>query len=153
MIRWMAEHKVAANLLMMIILLSGLMGALNIKQEVFPEFELDYIVIAVPYSGATPEEIEKSILLPIEDAVGGIDGIKKVTGTANEGMGSFRIEILNGADKNSVFEDVKTAVDRLTSLPDEAKYSVRLTIIASLFLLKFYRAYGVRLLIGLYPGE
>ena len=121
MIRWMAEHKVAANLLMIIILLSGLMGVMNIKQEVFPEFELDFIVVAVPYSGATPEEIEKSILLPIEDAVGGIDGIKKVTGTANEGMGSFRIEILNGADKNSVFEDVKSAVERLTSLPDDAE--------------------------------
>ena len=121
MIRWMAEHKVAANLLMIIILLSGLMGVMNIKQEVFPEFELDFIIVAVPYSGATPEEIEKSILLPIEDAVGGIDGIKKVTGTANEGMGSFRIEILNGADKNSVFEDVKSAVERLTSLPDDAE--------------------------------
>ena len=121
MIRWMAEHKVAANLLMIIILLSGLMGVMNIKQEVFPEFELDFIVVAVPYSGATPEEIEKSILLPIEDAVGGIDGIKKVTGTANEGMGSFRIEILNGVDKNSVFEDVKSAVERLTSLPDDAE--------------------------------
>jgi len=121
MIRWMAEHKVAANLLMIIILLSGLMGVMNIKQEVFPEFELDFIIVAVPYSGATPEEIEKSILLPIEDAVGGIDGIKKVTGTAKEGMGSFRIEILNGADKNSVFEDVKSAVERLTSLPDDAE--------------------------------
>ena len=121
MIRWMAEHKVAANLLMIIILLSGLMGVMNIKQEVFPEFELDFIIVAVPYPGATPEEIEKSILLPIEDAVGGIDGIKKVTGTANEGMGSFRIEILNGADKNSVFEDVKSAVERLTSLPDDAE--------------------------------
>ena len=121
MIRWMAEHKVAANLLMIIILLSGLMGVMNIKQEVFPEFELDFIVVAVPYSGATPEEIEKSILLPIEDAVGGIDGIKKVTGTAKEGMGSFRIEILNGVDKNSVFEDVKTAVERLASLPDDAE--------------------------------
>ena len=121
MIRWMAEHKVAANLLMIIILLSGLMGVMNIKQEVFPEFELDFIVVAVPYSGATPEEIEKSILLPIEDAVGGIDGIKKITGTAKEGMGSFRIEILNGADKNIVFEDVKTAVERLASLPDDAE--------------------------------
>ena len=120
MIRLMAEHKVAANLLMVIILLSGLMGIMNIKQEVFPEMELDFIVVAVPYSGATPEEIEKSILLPIEDAVGGINGIKKITGNAKEGLGSFRIEILNGADKNEVFEDVKTALDGLTSLPEDA---------------------------------
>ena len=121
MIRLMSEHKVAANLLMVIILLSGLMGIMNIKQEVFPEMELDFIVVAVPYSGATPEEIEKSILLPIEDAVGGINGIKKITGNAKEGQGSFRIEILNGADKNDVFEDVRTALDRLTSLPEGAE--------------------------------
>ena len=54
---------------MMIIIFTGVMGVRNIKQEVFPEMELDFIVIAVPYSGATPEEIEKSILLPIEDVV------------------------------------------------------------------------------------
>ena len=77
MIRWMAEHKVAANLLMIIILVAGVMGVSNIKQEVFPEFDLDFIIVAVPYSGATPDEIEESILLPIEDAVSGITGIKK----------------------------------------------------------------------------
>jgi multidrug efflux pump subunit AcrB len=117
----MAEHKVAANLLMSIILFSGLLGIMNIKQEVFPEMELDFIVVAVTYSGATPEEIEKSILLPIEDAVGGINGIKKITGNAKEGQGSFRIEILNKADKNEVFEDVKTALEGLTSLPEGAE--------------------------------
>ena len=120
MIRWMAEHKVAANLLMVIILVAGVMGVSNIKQEVFPEFDLDYIIVAVPYSGATPEEIEESILLPIEDAVSGITGIKKITGTAKESMGSFRIELQKGADKQSVFDDVESAVTRLTTLPEEA---------------------------------
>ncbi|MEE2599269.1 MAG: efflux RND transporter permease subunit [SAR324 cluster bacterium] len=121
MIRWMAGHKVAANLLMVIILFAGLMGIMNIKQEVFPEMELDFVVVGVPYPGATPEEIEKSILLPIEDALGGINGIKKITGNAKEGQGSFRIEILNGADKDEVFEDIKTALDGLTSLPEDAE--------------------------------
>ena len=93
MIRWTAEHKVAANLLMVIILVAGVMGVSNIKQEVFPEFDLDYIIVAVPYSGATPDEIEESILLPIDDAGSGITGIKKITGTAKESMGSFRIEL------------------------------------------------------------
>ena len=120
MIRWMAEHKVAANLLMVIILVAGVMGVSNIKQEVFPEFDLDFIVVAVPYSGATPDEIEESILLPIEDAVSGITGIKKITGTAKESMGSFRIELQKGADKQSVFDDVESAVTRLTTLPEEA---------------------------------
>ena len=120
MIRWMAEHKVASNLLMLIILLAGAMGVMNIKQEVFPEFEMDFIIVAVPYAGATPDEIEETILLPIEDSVSGINGIKKITATAKEGLGSLRIELLNDADKNSVFDDVQSAVERLTVLPDEA---------------------------------
>jgi len=120
MIRWMAEHKVASNLLMLIILLGGAMGMMNIKQEVFPEFELGFIIVAVPYSGATPDEIEESILLPIEDSVNGITGIKKITGRAREGMGSLRIELENDADQKSVFDDVKSAVERMTILPDEA---------------------------------
>ena len=120
MIRWMAEHKVASNLLMLIILLAGAMGVMNIKQEVFPEFELGFIIVAVPYSGATPDEIEESILLPIEDSVAGITGIKKITGTAREGMGSLRIELENDADQQRVFDDVKSAVERMTILPDEA---------------------------------
>ncbi len=120
MIRWMAEHKVASNLLMLIILLGGAMGMMNIKQEVFPEFELGFIIVAVPYSGATPDEIEESILLPIEDSVAGINGIKKITGTAREGMGSLRIELENDADQQRVFDDVKSAVERMTILPDEA---------------------------------
>ena len=101
MIRWMAEHKVASNLLMLIILLGGAMGMMNIKQEVFPEFELGFIIVAVPYSGATPDEIEESILLPIEDSVNGITGIKKITGRAREGMGSLRIELENDADQKA----------------------------------------------------
>ncbi len=120
MIRWMAEHKVAANLLMLLILVGGYMGIQNTKQEVFPEQELDFIIVAVPYSGATPDEIEESILMPIEDSVTSITGIKKITGTAREGMGSFRIELENNVDKDSVFNDVDSAVSRLTTLPEEA---------------------------------
>ena len=133
MIRWMAEHKVAANLLMSIILFSGLLGIMNIKQEVFPEMELDFIVVAVTYSGATPEEIEKSILLPIEDAVGGINGIKKITGNAKEGQGSFRIEILNKADKNEVFEDVKTAFTLSPLLNAVDEYEAAVSPVLTLF--------------------
>ncbi len=99
MIRWMAEHKVAANLLMIIILLAGALGVKNIKQEVFPEMDLDLIIVAVPYPGATPDEVEESIILPIEDTISGITGIKKINATASENMGYIRIELENDADK------------------------------------------------------
>ena len=121
MIRWMAEHQVAANLLMIIILFAGAFGVKNIKQEVFPEMDLDLIIVAVPYPGATPDEVEESIILPIEDTISGITGIKKINATASENMGYIRIELQNDADKESVFDDVKSAVERLTTLPDEAE--------------------------------
>ena len=121
MIRWMAEHKVAANLLMIIILFTGALGVKNIKQEVFPEMDLDLIIVAVPYPGATPDEVEESIILPIEDTISGITGIKKINATASENMGYIRIELQNDADKESVFDDVKSAVERLTTLPEEAE--------------------------------
>ncbi len=121
MIRWMAEHQVAANLLMIIILFAGAFGVKNIKQEVFPEMDLDLIIVAVPYPGATPDEVEESIILPIEDTISGITGIKKINATASENMGYIRIELQNDADKESVFDDVKSAVERLTTLPEEAE--------------------------------
>ena len=121
MIRWMAEHKVAANLLMIIILFAGAFGVKNIKQEVFPEMDLDLIIVAVPYPGATPDEVEESIILPIEDTISGITGIKKINATASENMGYIRIELQNDADKESVFDDVKSAIERLTTLPEEAE--------------------------------
>jgi len=65
MIRWMAEHKVAANLLMIIILFTGALGVKNIKQEVFPEMDLDLIIVAVPYPGATPDEVKNLSFYPL----------------------------------------------------------------------------------------
>jgi len=100
MIRWMAEHKVAANLLMLILLIWGGMSTLNLKQELFPEFELDLIRVSISYPGATPEEVEESIIVPIESAIEGIEGIKKLTSTAREGVASLRVELDEGPTGN-----------------------------------------------------
>ena len=123
MIRWMAEHKVAANLLMLIILVWGGMSIMNIKQETFPTFELDLIAIAVPYSGATPEDVEESIIIPIESAIEGIEGIegiKKMTSTAREGAGTFRIELEEGSDRRKIQDELQAEVDRITVFPEES---------------------------------
>ena len=74
-IAWMAGHPVAANLLMAALLIGGIMSALRVRQEVFPEFSLDIIGISVPYPGASPEEVERGIITVIEDAVRGLDGV------------------------------------------------------------------------------
>ena len=81
----MASHPVAANLLMIALVVGGFYSAFNIKQEVFPSFSLDIIGISIPYPGASPEETEKGILMVTEDAVRGIEGVKRITSTAGEG--------------------------------------------------------------------
>jgi multidrug efflux pump subunit AcrB len=120
-IGWMATNSVAANLLMAIILMGGLVGILKSKQEVFPEFSLDTISVQVPYPGASPEETEQGIVLAIEEAVRGLDGVKRVKSTAGEGVGSVTVELLLGENSDTVLADVKGAVDRITSFPEEAE--------------------------------
>ncbi|MEL6761293.1 MAG: efflux RND transporter permease subunit, partial [Myxococcota bacterium] len=78
-IAWMAQNSVAANLGMVLVCVAGLIGLLTVRQEVFPEFDLDLVQIQVPYPGASPEEVEQGINLAIEEAVRGLDGVKRVT--------------------------------------------------------------------------
>ena len=69
---WMAGHAVAANLLMPVLLLGGLFWVTRIKQELFPDFELDIVTITVPYPGASPQEVERGILLSINAIATGL---------------------------------------------------------------------------------
>lgn len=120
-IAFMAKNSVAANLFMLALIVGGLMIASLVKQEVFPEFTTDTITVSVPLPGASPEEVEKGVLLVLEEAVEGIDGVKKVTASASEDAGSVTIEVMVGKDPNKVLADVKNAVDRITSFPGEAE--------------------------------
>lgn len=120
-ISWFARHKVAANLLMMICLVGGLMSMFNIKQEVFPDFQLDIISIGVVYPGASPEEIESGILLAIEDAISGLDGIDDMRSTAKEGIGTILVDVAGNADIQKLAEDMRQEVSRITTLPEDAE--------------------------------
>ncbi len=120
-IAWMANNSVAANLLMIVIMVGGALGVFRIKQEVFPAFDLDLIRITVGYPGASPEEVEQGIILAVEEAVRGVDGVKRVTSGASEGGGAVRAELLIDADPDRVLADVKAEVDRIRSFPEEAE--------------------------------
>ncbi len=120
-IAWMARHTVAANLVMLIFILGGLLVSTQIKQEVFPQFEVDVIRVSVTYPRASPEEVEQGIILSIEDAVRGLDGVKKVTSTASEGSALIQIELLNGINTNSTLQDVNNEVEGIQSFPELAE--------------------------------
>ncbi|WP_428352936.1 efflux RND transporter permease subunit [Methyloprofundus sp.] len=120
-ISWMASHPVAANLLMLGFILGGLLFMHTMKQEVFPDFITDNVSINVVYTGADPEEIERSIVLVIEDAVSGIEGVDEISSSAKEGLGSVTIEALSDADIYLLAQDIQKEVDRITTFPEEAE--------------------------------
>ncbi len=120
-IKWMAKNHVAANLLMMFFIAGGLIKGSSIKQEVFPEISLDKVQVTVVYPGAGPEEVEEGILLQIEDSLTGVDGIKEINSIAAEGAGTVIAEIRTDADTDIVLQDIKSAVDRITTFPEDAE--------------------------------
>ncbi len=123
-ISWFAENSVAANLLMLLFIVGGLISAFSIKVEVFPDAEPDLIRISVSYPGASPQEVEEGVVKPIEEKVAGLAGIERITSTSKEGSGTILIEVIRGWDTNELLQDVKSAVDRITNLPEEAERPV-----------------------------
>lgn len=123
MIAWFARNGVAANLLMFAIVISGI-GTLilgRIPVEVFPEFEINQISIQVPYRGATPEEVEESILTRIEESINDVEGIEKIIGFASESGANVSIEVEDSYDRRDVLDDVKNRVDAISTFPAEAE--------------------------------
>ena len=114
---WMTQNSVASNLLMFIMLIGGALMLGRLKQEVFPEIELDSISVTAVYPGASPSEVEQGVILAVEEAVRGVDGVKEVVSPANEGSASVTAELLLSADKDDALADIKSAVDRITSFP------------------------------------
>lgn len=120
-IKWMTEHPVAANLTMVLVLVVGLLSLFAIPQKTFPDFTLEVVDIRVVYPGASPGEIEQSIIRPIEDQISGIDGVDEVTATAREGSGQVSVALLLGADVAEKLDEVKTEIDRITTFPEDAE--------------------------------
>jgi multidrug efflux pump subunit AcrB len=120
-IAWFAENSVAANLLMILILGSGLLTISNLRMEIFPEFAADMITVSVPYPGAAPAEVEEAICIRIEEAVQGLEGIRKISSTANENSGVVTIEVNADYDIRRLLDDVKSRIDAIDTFPDEAE--------------------------------
>ncbi len=120
-IAFMARHKVAPNLLMGFVILTGVLSLGTLVQEVFPEFSLDTIQVSVLYPGATPEEVEESIILKIEEQIQAVEGIDEVMSVAAEGLGSVSIQLELGTDVNKALEDVKAEVYRITTFPIDSE--------------------------------
>ncbi len=120
MIAWFARNSVAANLMMIFIILMGANGIINrLPVEVFPMFTPDEVEIRVTYRGATPEIMEESIVIPLEKIVANLPGIEEIKSSAREGSARIEIEAETGYDPRVLLEDVKSRVDSINSLPKE----------------------------------
>ncbi len=120
-IRWAINNSPALNTLMISGLILGLVSIYHLQREVFPEFELEIVLISVPYPGASPEECEEGICQKIEEYVRPIDGIKKMTSVAKEGLGSVVLELEVGKDPQKILNEVRSEVERIPSFPRDAE--------------------------------
>ncbi len=124
LIDWFAHNPVAANLVMVLILVGGLLTAFFITHEVFPEVSLDMITVSVEYLGAAPEEVADAVCVRIEEEVEGIEGIKRITSNASEGLALVIIELELGEDVRGVLDDVKARIDAIDTFPEEIEKPV-----------------------------
>lgn len=123
MIAWFARNPVAANLLMIFLIVSGwyALSGSKLPVEVFPEFPMNQLSIRVPYRGATPEEVEESVVKKIEEAIADVEGIERIMAFASEGMAMFQVEIDDHFDRREVLDDVKNRVDAIFTFPPDVE--------------------------------
>ncbi|MEE4172728.1 MAG: efflux RND transporter permease subunit [Xanthomonadales bacterium] len=120
-IAWMANNAIAANLLMFILIGGGIYTALTMQKEVEPDYAPDQVDVTVSYPGASPEEVEQGIVLPVEEAVRGVSGIREISSYAREGSGSVSLELVSGVDRMKAFQDVDQAVSQIRTFPIDAE--------------------------------
>ncbi len=119
LIAWWANNTVAANLLMALIIITGIFMVFEVRKQMFPEIELNTISIQVPFPGAAPQEVEQGVIVLIEDALEDVNGVERLTSTAREGGGSVTVEVENGYDPQVVMDEVKMLVDAIPNFPQQ----------------------------------
>ena len=123
-IAWFVRNPVAANILMGILLVAGILSFSSIKREVFPQSDTYQINIAVPYPGAAPEEVEEGICERIENEIFGLEGVKRIRSSATEGAGTVTVEVMREFDVRDVLDEVKSRIDSIDNFPEEARKPV-----------------------------
>ncbi len=120
-IAWFAHNPVAANLLMIVLLAGGLYSAITISKEVMPRVETNFVSVMVPFRGGTPRDVEQGVLIPIEEAIQDLDGVREIISTAREGSGTVAIEVEAGYNILEVFDNIQSRVDSIATFPAETE--------------------------------
>ncbi len=121
LINWWAKNRIAANFLMWALIAFGVITWFQAKKEIFPEVSADVISITVPYPNAAPEEVEKGVVIPVEEAIATVDGIKRITGRAGEHVGVVYAEVRTGYDVQDVLSRMKSRVDAIRNFAEQTE--------------------------------
>ncbi len=117
--KYFTRHRTSGNLLMLAFLALGVYAITGIKRESIPDFSMDAVKISATYAGATAEEVEEAMGVPIEEALESVSNIKNVTVTSMESFVTVVVEMVEGADWQTFYNDVKTEVESINTFPDE----------------------------------
>lgn len=120
-IGFFVHHRVAANLVMLVMLLGGVLALTRMNIQFFPTFALDYVSVRVVWSGASAEDVEQGITDPLEQRLRSIEGLKKMTSTSAQSVSSITLEFHEGTDPMQALDDVNQQVDEFTNLPADAE--------------------------------
>ncbi len=119
------RNPVLANLLMLCFLAGGFISARRMVREAFPRLSIDHVQVDVAYPGASPEDVESRVCTPIEEAVRGVPGIRRLWSAASENFGTIGLGLqTNVKDIQRVIDQVKELVDQIKTLPPEAEKPV-----------------------------
>lgn len=117
----LAGHKVAANVLMLLAFVLGVIGLTRMNVQFFPTFELDVISVRVVWSGAAAEDVENGITVPLEERLKTVDGLKRMSSTSAQGVASITLELHEGTDALLALDQVRQRVDEFRNLPRDAE--------------------------------
>ncbi len=120
-IKIFASHKVASNLLMLLMFLSGGYGLMKLNTQFFPDFAIEVVNVTVVWSGASAEEVQTSITVPLEQQLKSVPNVSKVTSNTRRGSVTLSLEVESDANFNEVTSNIKQRVDTLTGLPSDAE--------------------------------
>jgi len=123
-IAWFAENHVAANLLMFLLVVGGLVATCDINQKSFPDIEVEIVQVGVAFPGASPDEVEESVCVRIEEEIQSIAGIEKITSSAAEGSCGVTAELISGYPVDRATTEIKNAVDSIDTFPEDAEKPV-----------------------------
>ena len=120
LVAWWARNGIAANLLMVIAFIGGTFGFLSLEKEAFPAADFNGASVSIAWPGASPQDVEDQIVVRLEEVVADMDGLKRMTGTAREGVGYVNLETELDADVDEFVDEVKRRVDTISNLPQSS---------------------------------